>query len=184
MTTTMSTNTDIEQLNRNNFRNCLEALARPGDIFPLTPFFDSSLLTLAAMLLYSEVNFYQQTDTNWNIIKALTNSEEVVAKKADYLFLDTPLDNILMDAKAGVQQNPEFSATLICRCKDLNEGTLVKLSGPGIDGTKETKIPATTGFLQLLAQKNKHFPLGVDMYFLSDTHMICGLPRTTMVEIV
>ena len=178
------TDTDIEQLNRNNFRNCLDALSRPGDVFLITPFFDSSLLALAAMLLYFEVNFYQQTDTNWNMIKVLTNSEEVAVGEADYLFLDKPHENILMEAKAGDQLNPEFSATLICCCEDLNEGTQVKLSGPGIDGTKETILPATTGFLQLLAQKNKHFPLGVDMYFLSDTHMICGLPRTTTVEVL
>ncbi|HID03969.1 MAG TPA: phosphonate C-P lyase system protein PhnH [Desulfobacterales bacterium] len=179
----MSTNIDIELLNRNNFRNCLEALARPGDVFPIKPFADSSLMAMAAMLLYSEVSFYQQAEEDWNMIQALTNSKEVAAKEADYLFLNSPLEKHLLEAKAGDQQNPEFSATLICCC-DLASGTGVRLSGPGIDGTKETSLPVTTSFLRLLAQKNNHFPLGVDMYFISGNNTLCGLPRTTMVEIL
>lgn len=180
----MSTNIDIEFLNRNNFRNCLEALARPGDVFPIKPFVDSSLMAMAAMLLYSEVTFYQQAKEDWSMIQALTNSKEVTAKEADYLFLNSPLEKYLLEAKTGDQHNPEFNATLICCCDNLASGTGVMLSGPGIDETKKTTLPVTTSFLQLLAQKNKHFPLGIDMYFISGDHNLCGLPRTTFVEIL
>lgn len=180
----MNTTIDIELLNRNNFRNCLEALARPGDLFQIKPFADSGLMAMAAMLLYSEVTFYQQAEEDWGMIEALSNSKEVAVKEADYLFLSTPFEYILQETKTGDQQNPEFSATLICCCDDLTSGIGVILRGPGIDGTKETNLPVTSDFLELLAQKNKHFPIGVDIYFISGDHKVCGLPRTTMVEIV
>ncbi len=180
----MTTNIDIEQLNRNNFRNSLEALARPGDLFQISPFAGSGVLAMASMLLYSEVSFYQQTEGDWNMIKALTNTVEVAAKEADYLFLNTPSEKCLDDAKVGDQQNPEFSATLICCCEDLSKGVPVKLSGPGINGSKQAHLPVSADFLKLLTHKNKNFPRGIDMYFLSYTNMLCGLPRTTLVEVI
>ncbi|MEA2115765.1 MAG: phosphonate C-P lyase system protein PhnH [Thermodesulfobacteriota bacterium] len=180
----MTIDVDIERLNRNNFRNCLEALARPGCFFQVTPFFDSGLMALAVMLLYSEVCFYQQAVGDWNMIRALTGSTLSRAETADYLFIDAPSKEALMAARPGEQHNPEFSATCICRCTDLATGTPVTLSGPGIDGVKRTVLPASPDFIHLLAQKNLHFPLGVDLFFISDNNRILGLPRSTRVELL
>ncbi|MCF8056389.1 MAG: phosphonate C-P lyase system protein PhnH [Desulfocapsa sp.] len=173
---------DLEQLNRNNFRNCLEALARPGNVYQVYPYNHSVIMAMASMLLYPEVTFYQQTEGDWNMIKAITGTTEREAHEADYLFLDVPDKNILQDVKSGNQQNPEFSATLICGCQNLKSGTSVILSGPGVNGRRQTTLPAPVDFLELLAEKNRHFPLGVDLYFLSREHGICALPRTTQVD--
>lgn len=175
---------EIERLNRNNFRNCLEALARPGCYFQISPFFDSSLMAMAVMLLYAEVRYYQQAEGDWQVIRALTGSEQSEAAVADYLFLDAPSEEVLLAARAGEQRNPEFSATCICRCEDLATGTPVALSGPGIDGVKKTHLPAPPAFLYLLAQKNLHFPLGVDLFFISDNNRVLGLPRSTQVKVL
>jgi alpha-D-ribose 1-methylphosphonate 5-triphosphate synthase subunit PhnH len=175
---------DMEQLNRSNFRYCLEALARPGDIFPLMPFAGSNIMAMATMLLYSEVGFYQEIDVDWDLIKALTNTVEVERGDADYLFLQSPREEILLAAKSGDQQNPEFSAVLICACEDLGRGTRVNLTGPGINGVKQTTLPVSGNFLNLLAAKNSHFPLGVELFLIADSDEICALSRTTRVEIV
>ena len=180
----MITATDIELLNRNNFRNCLEAISRPGTIYQIQDFLGSGMMAMATMLLYSEMSFYQSVTGEWRMIKALTGAGEVKVDTADYLFLESPHTDILMECKCGDQQNPDFSATLICACKHFIAGTRVLLSGPGIDGSREITLPATRRFFQKLREKNRHFPLGVDIFFLTVENQICALPRTTMVEIV
>ncbi len=178
----MTTSIDIELLNRENFRNCLEAISRPGTIHQIQTFLDSGIMAMAVMLLYSEVNFYQEATGDWKMMKALTGACEGKVSKADYIFLDAPHSDILMESKCGDQQNPEFSATLICACEHVTTGTTVVLNGPGINGYKETTLPVSGTFLQKIQEKNRHFPLGVDIFFLTTDNRICALPRTTKVE--
>ncbi len=175
---------DIEKLNRHNFRSCLNAMARPGSLHQLIPFENSSIFAAAALLLYAEVSFFQNIQNDWEIIKAITNATEESVDKADYLFLSSPDKSILNDAQSGDQQNPEQSATLICSCPGFNEGAHVTIQGPGIDGCHEVILPATEDFLSSLMKKNKHFPLGVDLFFIGEDMQVCGIPRSTQVELL
>jgi alpha-D-ribose 1-methylphosphonate 5-triphosphate synthase subunit PhnH len=180
----MTSPTDIELLNRNNFRNCLEAISRPGSSYQIQAFFGSTMMAMAVMLLYSEVCFYQKTTGDWKMLKALTGACEENINQADYLFLDTPHIDTLMESKCGNQQNPDYSATLIYASKHHVNGTRVVLSGPGIDGSSKTTLPTSSGFLQKLREKNRHFPQGVDVFFLTADNHICAVPRTTRVKIL
>lgn len=173
---------DIDKLDRNNFRHCLEAMARPGKIFHVLSYDHSPMMAMASMLLYSEVSFFQDASGDWEMIKAITGSREEQVAEADYLFFDRPGETILDEVKVGDQQNPEFSATLICGCTDFISGTQVILSGPGIEDSHTMTLPVPDGFLLRLAQKNKHFPLGVDLFFVADDKSVCAIPRTTMVK--
>lgn len=179
----MNTELNVEELNRKNFRHCLEAMSRPGLPFTIEPLADSTMLAMASLLLFSEVRYFQRVVADWKMIQALTGARETSVNKADYLFLDCA-DTVLLDeVKYGDQQNPEFSATLIYSCTDVEEITPVVLSGPGIDGRKETSLPVSSKFLHALARKNKYFPLGVDLFFLWPGGALTGLPRTTQVEV-
>lgn len=174
---------DIDKLDRTNFRHCLEAMARPGKITQLLPYDHSAMMAMASMLLYSEVRFFQEAAGDWEMIKAITGSQEQQVAEADYLFLDQPTETILDEVKVGDQQNPEFSATLICGCRNFTTGTRVILSGPGIEDRHTMTLPVSDGFLFRLAQKNKHFPLGIDLFFIADNKSVCAIPRTTMVKL-
>lgn len=179
----MNTELNVEELNRKNFRYCLEAMSRPGLPFTIEPLADSAILAMASLLLFSEVGFFQKIVTDWTMIKALTGAEETSVDHADYLFLDCADSALLDEVKCGDQQNPEFSATLIYNCPNVEKYTPVVLRGPGINGTNETSLPVSPEFLHDLARKNKYFPLGVDLFFLLPGGSLIGLPRTTQVEL-
>lgn len=106
------------------------------------------------------------------------------AAVADYLFFDDPSLQGLRGAKTGDSRNPESSATLLFRCQDLHRGSRVQLSGPGINGSIETLLPVSRSFLDLRAVKNRHFPNGVDCFFLSEQKEVMGIPRSTAVKIL
>ncbi len=177
---------DIENMNRNNFRSSLEALARPGEIQALQPLFNSPLLAMASVFLYAEVSHHYNGGLDFDLIRALCGSPAAEAGEADYLFFDEPASNMLKTAKTGTVESPEKSATLVFAYapEHLQAGVPVCISGPGIRGATELTLPVDTTFIGLLREKNEHFPLGVDLFFVSWHNQLLGLPRTTYIEVV
>jgi len=173
---------NIERINRVNFRASLEAMARPGQLQQVQPLFDSILRAMAGMLLYSEVSYWYEGREDFQMIQAICGAKSSGITEADYLFYDQPERNILVQAKVGTAEQPELGATLLFRCRDL-DGTGVILSGPGIKTTLRTSLPVDTDFISLLQEKNEVFPMGVDLFFLSDAGQLLGLPRTTQIEV-
>lgn len=176
---------DIEKINRNNFRNCLEAMARPGQRQEITPLFGSSLLAMASVFLYAEVSHYYKSELDFELIGAICGSPLAPQEQADYLFLDTPLFETVAAAKIGTSENPEESATLIFSYTrdQLRSGTAAVLEGPGISGRSAVELPVDSIFLQELSRKNSDFPLGVDLFFIGSDDSLIGLPRTTRIEV-
>lgn len=181
----MNNNNDIERLNRVNFRSSLEALARPGQVQEIESLFDSKLQAMASVLLYSEVSYYYKGEEDFQMIQAICGAKTSTAAVADYLFFDRPDTDFLYHAKVGTAEQPELGATLIFKCEELEaEGTSVQLSGPGIERSLTTTLPVDKTFLDQLGAKNDSFPMGVDIFFLSDSGKLFGLPRTTRIEVV
>jgi alpha-D-ribose 1-methylphosphonate 5-triphosphate synthase subunit PhnH len=175
---------DTEKTNRINFRNCLDAMSHPGKIYPVTPLFDSGLLAMASVLLYSEVTYYYQGALNFQVVAALTGAGRTPIERADYLFSDRPDVLALQKAKAGTAESPEDSAILLFQCNDLTTGTQVILSGPGIDGSLTTRLPMQADFIEQFQEKNSSFPNGVDLFLIDTAHRIVGLPRTVHIEVI
>lgn len=180
----MSSQFDIEKMNRSNFRASLEALSRPGTLQPITPFMDSGLLAMASILLYAEVSYWYDGDRDFQIVRAICGVREAERLKADYLFFDRPDAECLRQVNIGTPEIPESGATLIIGCRQLaREGIGVKLSGPGVRTCINTKLPVTREFITMVHEVNSSFPMGVDLFFVSDDHSILGLPRTTRIEV-
>jgi len=176
---------DIEQANRNNFRSSLEALARPGELQPVTPLFGSGLLAMASVLLYAEVSYFYQGTLDFELIQAICGARNTSQKKADYLFFDSPDHAHLVQVKTGTAESPEQGATLLFTYPDGSANSIrVKLSGPGIDGTKELDLPLTISFIEQLREKNESFPMGIDIFLINKNNTLLGLPRTTRIEVV
>jgi len=176
---------DIERVNRNNFRSSLEALARPGESQFLHPLFDSPLLAMASVFLYAEVSHHYEGRLDFDLIRALCGSPAADAGDADYLFSDAPATEMLKPAKTGTVESPEKSATLIFAYapEHHQSGVPVRISGPGIRGATELTLPVDRAFVDSLREKNEHFPLGIDLFFVSRHNQLLGLPRTTHIEV-
>lgn len=176
---------DIERINRENFRNSLDALARPGKQQIITPLFGSGLLAMASVLLYAEVTYCYQGDLDFHLIKAVCGAKSAPAAEADYLFFDTPDPDFLFHSKTGTAENPEFSATLVFGYSTAESDNIdVNLSGPGINGRYETSLPIDKLFVDTLKEKNQSFPMGIDLFIIGEDNILIGLPRTTQIEVL
>jgi len=175
--------TDLEKLNRKNFRAIMSALSMPGVIKKISPLYNSGFLALSSVLLYNEVTYFYSGDKNLSLVSDICNSKKQTAEMADYIFCDQINNNLLSVAKRGTFINPEFSATLIFACKDFNQ-TLALLSGPGIDGEKTVSLPCDIEFISTLQEKNSNYPLGVEIFFLNQKNELLALSRTTKIEVL
>lgn len=174
---------DMERLNRENFRSMMNALSRPGSVEKIEPLFDSNLLAIANTLLYAEVSYFYRGSEDFELINAVTNAKDSNESEADYLFCDSIDEKLLDVGKIGTMKDPEFSSTYIFKCSDFS-GVNVKLSGPGIDGSYEIKLPVTKEFIKKFNEKNSDFPMGNEVFFINDNSEILGLSRTTKMEIL
>ncbi len=174
---------DIEEFNRENFRNLLDTLSMPGNTKKLNKLFDSYTLSLASVLLYSEVSYENHTNEDFSIIDAITNSQKEEVKKADYIFCNNPI-SILQDAKKGSYLSPEHSATIICTV-DSFDGLTLCLKGPGIDIEKKESYPVNEEFVKKFNENNKEFPLGNEVVFINiQSGEVKSLCRTTKLELI
>lgn len=176
-------NLDIEKLNRENYKSMMDTLSMPGKIAKIEPLFDSNLLAIANVLLFSEVSFFYNGDEDMSLVEAITNPQVATNDKADYIFSDVINDSLIVEAKKGDYMNPDFSATLVFKCEDFNT-TKVSLSGPGIDKTKKVSLPCDKSFIETLMDKNSDYPLGVEVYFINTNSEIIALSRTTKIEVL
>lgn len=175
---------DIEKINRMNFRSCLSALSQPGSIYPLQPLFDSALQAMASVLLYTEVGYHYDGEQDFQMVTALTGAKLQSIGLAEYLFFDVTDSAVLKEAKRGTAENPESGATLLFQCEDVSDGLPVNLSGPGIDGSLQARLPVGANFIGVLQEINSAFPTGLDLFFVDTRSRILGLPRTTNIEVL
>jgi len=175
---------NLEQINRNNFRVCLETLSRPGTTGKITPVLDSYLMALAYCLLYAEVSSCFKGKGTYEDIRAITGSPKATASQADYIFCEWPDKEILTAAKTGTLIKPDQSATLFIQTGDGGaKTTRVTLQGPGIQGSTQKTLPVDKVFLNRLREKNISYPLGIDCFLLNPEGVLIGIARTTTLEI-
>lgn len=176
-------NIDLERINRENFRSLVYALSYPGDKKPLKPIFNSSMLAISSLLLYSEVSYFYDGKEDMEIIKSITNAKRVDPKEADYIFCDEVKLDLLEAGKIGTFKDPDFSCTVVFKCHSF-DGIKVRLSGVGIEKEKYVTLPVTGEFIDIFRSKNRDFPLGLEVFFLNDNNEVMALSRTTKVEII
>lgn len=175
----------MQQVNRRNFRVCLQVLSHPGTGEQLADMIEAPLVTMAYCLLYSEVSSFFSAEIDQDRIRAISGSSAASPQEADYLFVSGTDGDILKHAKTGSQLHPDHSATLFFHiAPEADFHTRVILQGPGIDGALSTTLPLEPDFIKILGRKNKAYPLGVDCFFLTENGIITAIPRTTSIEII
>lgn len=176
-------NIDLEKNNRENYRQILDVLSMPGTKKDIDKVFDSYTLAIASVLLYSEVSYFNNTNEDFSVIDAITNTKKTTVENADYLFCDKNLNEILEKVKKGTFLNPDYSCTIIYCC-DSFDGLNIILKGPGINIQREESYPIDNDFIKIF-KETVEYPLGNEIFFLNKTNgEIKALSRTTKLELV
>ncbi|WP_416827532.1 phosphonate C-P lyase system protein PhnH [Ectobacillus polymachus] len=181
-----------------SYRKVIDSMARPGSISNLvdevkkwegvSPCFPSTLL-LARMLLDTEVSFKvfsNQERPITRFLHQLTYAKAVDTKHADFIFLldDAPSGSLqlaVQEAKIGELMNPHTSATIIVETNALSNEAVLSLRGPGIQEVSFVKVDVSEEWIAIRTDKNKEYPLGIDLIFVDREHQLLCLPRTTQV---
>lgn len=172
---------DIEKNNRETFRVLLDTLSMPGNSAKIEKLFDSYALSVASVLLYSEVSYCNLTSIDFSLIDAITNAKKEKLQNADYIFCND-INEVLSLIKKGTFLNPEYSATIIVMVESFGT-TSVRLKGPGIDQKRIENYPIDENTLHIINKNNKNFPLGNEIFFLNESDgIIKALSRTTLLE--
>ncbi len=166
------------------FRACLQAMARPGRIYPVTgaeppaplsPAAGTILLTLADST--TPLHLAPSHDTpairQWiafHCAAPLTGAGTATFVVGNWAAMQ-PVDRFAR----GTADYPDRSATLIIEMEEGDPNA--RLTGPGIETAIDARLPEITAF----EANNAVFPLGFDCY-LTHGDRISALPRSTRVE--
>jgi alpha-D-ribose 1-methylphosphonate 5-triphosphate synthase subunit PhnH len=189
-----------------SFRALMSAMAEPGLwqslVLTAEPIPDepAGLLSLALVLLDSEVSFYsKEFPLTIEAIRFYSGARLESAAKADFVFLSTQslrlkeqddeLLSFLGSLKMGEELAPEQSATLVIALdheanppiSGASKQLTITLEGPGIDTAAERQIRSlglSSVFWNWREQQQSLYPLGIDLVFVHDAKVL-ALPRST-----
>ncbi|MFC5700172.1 phosphonate C-P lyase system protein PhnH [Cohnella faecalis] len=178
------------------YRKLVDSLSRPGLVSDLSP--EAGKLPgnddclpatkiLALMLLDTEVRFKVFSEREAEVAHGfaqLTYAKNTEASEADFLFVlndakPGELRRALSEASAGDLQNPNRSATIIVETRGISGEAGLRLTGPGIETEAFADVRTVDEWVELRAERNEEFPLGVDLIFVDADHRLLALPRTT-----
>ncbi len=180
------------------YRKMVDSTSRPGLISNLQREAElleadiqpdcTALLIVALTLLDQEVSFKvvsKNEETVSTIINQFTYAKPTDIEEADYIFVlkdaMTSLKEVLAKAKPGTLKNPQHSATIFIEAEKVSSGGPLQLTGPGIESTVSVEIVTQGDWIESRQEKNKEYPLGVDLMFIDGAHRLLSLPRTTQI---
>jgi alpha-D-ribose 1-methylphosphonate 5-triphosphate synthase subunit PhnH len=176
------------------FRTVMEAIARPGLPRPLPsrlavpPPLSVTAAAVALTLLDFETSFW--------LDQGLAAAGEVApwfkfhtgallttdSARAAFGFVSDPAAMPPFDAfSLGSLEYPDRSTTLVVQVHSFAHGEELKLSGPGIAGTRSfSAAPLPADFRARLIANREMFPRGVDLILVSED-AVAALPRSTRI---
>lgn len=177
------------------FRGLLDAMSRPGTIVPLKVELDappplSVAATAVALTLFDhETPLWLDNHTASSdalSFLAFHCGCPITKDPADAAFAIVAEPNAMpaLDRFAiGSDTYPDSSTTVVIDLPSLDEGPVIGLSGPGIDGrTTVAPVGLPGDFWGWMTMNRTFFPLGVDVVLASRDAVTC-LPRTTKTEV-
>lgn len=141
------------------FRVALTAMSRPAKTFEL----DGATDTADATRLI--------VDASWD------------ADAQPTIVAGAPAPGSLLDLPTGTEEEPELGATVIVMVDETSPYTDVRVSGPGVRAELATKLPLSPSVLADREQACANRPLGIDMLLIGPGIAVCGIPRTTRIEV-
>ena len=173
------------------FRVAMQAFSRPGQLQRLEIALDSfgnwdpGTVALLLTLCDFETNDLLEPDDGVfaSYLKLHTGAQIVSDRSAaDFVAVTEPEPEYGFEhLRIGTDETPHLSATLLLQVKSFQNGTPVRLSGPGIKGSTTLLVKGlSSGFFE--RRSSFRFPRGVDIFFIANQQLV-GLPRTTIAEV-
>lgn len=181
------------------FRALLDALAHPGrsyelpaDIRGRAPMAVVPLLALADL----EVTVAVEPDPDgW--AAALTLATGAPARSltdAEWIaFLEPPGADVLATLDRGSAYAPERGTRIVIAAGSLTApgeseasggATVVRLTGPGVDGHATFAVDGIDGdMFGALARINAEFPAGIDTWLVTDDGTVVAIPRSSTIDV-
>ncbi|MCS7002339.1 MAG: phosphonate C-P lyase system protein PhnH [Dehalococcoidia bacterium] len=178
------------------FRVMLDALARPGDLkrVPVAAAGCPGNGYAAALLLTAldhETTFasapFAGADAFTEFVRLRTDARLAAPSNADWVIADgasCPGDHVRALA-TGTLEFPHDSATLVVMARSLtaDDGLVLTLRGPGVPGHRIVRVSGVNR--DVIAARNdvvRAYPCGIDVLVIDEDGVVCGLPRSTRVE--
>lgn len=160
------------------FEALMWAMARPGTVQDLP----DGIGDLALALLDRETRVHAEDPALGRLIAA-TGALLVPPDQADHAFCATASGAMaaLAALPVGSALYPDEGATLVMPAT-IGTGSLLLLSGPGIEGHSNLRLGGLPEGLLELRNARCRYPEGIDLVFV-DGRQIVGLPRSTSVEV-
>ncbi|WP_407311200.1 phosphonate C-P lyase system protein PhnH [Desulfosporosinus sp. SB140] len=180
------------------YRQTLDSMSRPGLIRNLRDQVSKmkievgcygSTFLLALMLFDTEVKFKVCSEDEAEITKLinqLTYAKVTELESADYILIlkDAKAEDLELAIKraySGDLLDPHKAATIIIEADAVNNERNLTLRGPGIEKVHYIDVKPSDRWVDLRAEKNSEYPLGIDLIFTDrDDNLLC-LPRTTQI---
>ncbi|MDQ0232737.1 phosphonate C-P lyase system protein PhnH [Metabacillus malikii] len=182
------------------YRKMVDSTSRPGQLSSLAreaelyvadneAVCNPSLFIIAHTLLDQEVTFKvisAQESLITTMINELTYARPADTKDADYVFIvgdaeTGSLQEAISSANPGTLSDPHQSATIIAEVDKLAINGPLTLTGPGIQTSVSVTVSTPEHWVNSRQEKNKEYPLGIDLMFIDASHQLLSLPRTTQI---
>ncbi|OLT14355.1 phosphonate C-P lyase system protein PhnH [Pseudonocardia sp. CNS-139] len=167
------------------FRAVLDALARPGTVhrLPAGPGVPAALLpTLALADLDTPVAVLTENPDPADAVATATTAPVTDLPAARLVAALRPLAaGELGTARTGSAAAPEDAALVTLAVPALDGGAPLRISGPGIAGTR-TLAPVGVPADLAAARAGAAFPAGADLLLVTPDGQLLGLPRSTRIE--
>lgn len=179
------------------FRALMSATASPGtirDIGATSERLDADspiprpMLAIAMTLLDAETSFCLRSSPGAEFAEAaisrITSARPTSAGEADYVLSiedGQGLAESIAAARGGTLVDPHMGATIIALSERLAAGSALELSGPGIAYRAFLDAGLGDEWIEARAEKNREFPLGIDMLIVDRGGRVAALPRTTVI---
>jgi len=184
---------------QNAYRKTLDSMSRPGLINNFRNLVDKieleigcfdSTFVLVLMLFDTEVKFKvcsQREAEMAKLINQLTYAKATEVESADYILvlkdaLPEDVEEAFKRAYPGNLLDPHQAATIVLEADSVSNDRVLTLTGPGIEKESYIKVKTTASWVDLRADKNSEYPLGIDLIITDPEDNILCLPRTTQIS--
>ncbi|MDR3540554.1 MAG: phosphonate C-P lyase system protein PhnH [Desulfosporosinus sp.] len=184
---------------QNAYRKTLDSMSRPGLINNFRNLVDKlemeigcldSTFILVQMLFDTEVKFNvcsKREAIMAKLINQLTYAKATEVESADYILvlkdaLPEDVAKVFKRAYPGNLLDPHQAATIVLEADSVSNDWELTLTGPGIEKESHIKVKTTSDWVDLRADKNSEYPLGIDLIITDPQNNILCLPRTTQIS--
>lgn len=169
---------------RQTFDSLLDAMSRPGTVQPVPAPADHAVV---ATLVDHEVTVATADERLRDALSGQGRLDSADPDCADIVHVRDHSAVDVGECKRGSLVEPSDGATVVYRVDSVasgrTDGTTVRLSGPGVDGTVVLSVSLPEWALSALAGAQTDYPRGIDAVFAA-TDQLVAVPRSVTVEVV